>query len=213
MKPKPLTTLLICILILAACKRTDNGDWPDERMQSWFSYYDIASKDFKEESKHDIPYRVSSEFTLSDDDIYLPLYIFNNDSTFAIDIDSYHLVLDKLDDGTLYSPGREVDWEVGLIDLRKNVRKRILFCGTPCIFEEAAFHPNGNIVVAGFIENDKGYLPAMWSVDPEQYTVSLSIASELFNANEIHYISRKRLEHVRFWFEDYELPDQLDIPL
>ena len=213
MNPKPLTTLLICILILAGCKRTDNGDWPDERMQSWFSYYDITLNDLKKESKHDIPYRVSSTFTLCDDDIYLPFYIFNKDSTFAIDIDSYHLVLEKLEDGTLFSPGREVDWEVALIDLRENVRKRILFCGTPCVFEEAAFHPKGNIVVAGFIENKDGFLPAMWSVDPDQYTVSLSIAARSFNAREIDYISQERLKDVRFWFEDYELPDQLDIPL
>ncbi len=213
MNHKPLTTLLICILMLAACKRTDNGDWPDERMQSWFSYYGIAMADFEKDSKHDIPYRVSSTFTLCDDDIYLPLYIFNADSTLAIDIDSYHLVLEKLYDGTLYSPGREVDREVGLIDIRKIVRKRILFCGTPCVFEEAAFHPDGNIVVAGFIENDEGFLPAMWSVDPDEYTVSLSVAAKTFNAREIDYISGKRLKHVRFWFEGHEIPEQLDIPL
>lgn len=205
-----LTGLLLVAVV--ACKSPTRDQQVDPRIQEWLTHYNIDIQDFNSGTTHEIPYRVTREFRISEDDLYASLYIFNADSSMAIDLDSYHLVLEVKEDGRLFSPGREVDMEVGLIDLEQSIRKRMLFCGTPCVFEEAGFHPEGQISVAGFTENDEGFVPALWEIDPKKYTVRLSVAHKVFTANEIRYTSEKRLRHIEFWFEK-EPAIQTDIPL
>lgn len=206
-----LVFFVFCMIV--SCKRDKPADWPDERLKAWLSYYNIGLDDFYETQKHDIPYRIVQPFHLSDNDLYASMYVYNADSTMAIDLDSYHLVIEQGEDEKLYSPGREVDMEVGLIDFEEQTRRRILFCGTPCIFEEAGFHPSGTVVISGFIENDRGYVPALWEVDPHKNTVSLSMASKTFHPKDILYIPKKRLQHIRFWFDPDNPPGHLDVPL
>lgn len=199
--------------MLFSCKTGEKTDWPDKRIEAWLSYYDVGLEDFKIFQEHDIPYRISNEFEINDADIFRHLFVFNADSSLAIDLDSYHLVVKKTDDGILYSPGREVDMEIGLIDIEAGVRRRILFCGTPCLFEEASFHPSGCIIIAGFIEGEDGYVPALWEIDPQKFTVSLSQASKSFHPKEILYIPKVRLKHIHFWFDPDDPPGHLDVPL
>lgn len=206
--------LVFCFLWMAvSCKQDRHDHWPCERLNAWLSYYNIILDDFDKIQQHEIPYRIVHPFQISEDDPYASLYVYNADSTMAIDLDSYHLVLERDERGDLYSPGREVDMEIGLIDFEEQTRRRILFCGTPCLFEEAGFHPNGTVVIAGFIEDDHGYAPALWEVDPHENTVSLSMASKSFRPGEILYIPKKRLKHIRFWFDPDNPPDHLDVPL
>ncbi len=198
-----------------SCKRDKPDDWPDTRLNAWLSYYMLELEDFEKIQKHEIPYRIVQPFRSGDDDLYASLYVYNADSTMAIDLDSYHLVIEQDKHGVLYSPGREVDTEIGLIDFEAQTRRRILFCGTPCIFEEAGFHPSGTIVIAGFIEDedDHGYAPALWEVDLQQNTVSFSTVSKSLHPKSILYIPNKRLQHVRFWFDPDDPPEHLDVPL
>ncbi len=195
--------VLFILLLVFSCRQTDPG-WPDERLQNWLDYYGLELRDFAPGDRFDRPYRVEQPYQASDDDLFADLYVYSPDSTQAIDLDSYHLVLEVKDDGSLFSPGREADMEVGLIDLEKGIRKRLLFCGPPCIFEEATFHPDGHVVVAGFIENDNGFHPALWTITTENAFVELRQAPDLVNPENIKYISGQRLPHIRFWFEKYE---------
>ncbi len=204
--------LFSTILIISACQRT-NDDWPDKRFERWLSYYDISIHDFKDTGTHEIPYRVEYPFMLTDAELHAGFFVYNPDSSLAIDLDSYHLVLERADDGSLYSPGREVDSEVTLIVFEESMRQRILFCGPSCVFEEAAFHPDGHAAIAGFTENKDGFQPSIWYVDHENHTISLMVSEKKYHPREIRYNYDERLHNIRFWFDPNASYDQLDIPM
>ncbi len=204
--------MLIMSAVFSCRQPVEEKPWPDERLQNWLAYYEITSGDFTAYDRYDRHYRIEQEFEFSEDDLYAGLYIFSQDSTLAIDLDSYHLVLEKKDDGQLYSPGRGVDMEVGLIDLALGIRKRLLFCGTPCLFEEASFHPDGRIVVAGFVENSTGFHPALWFIALDEEYIELRLAEVRIHPKDIKYTSDQRLSHITFWFDEKEYI-VTDIPL
>ncbi len=215
-RTKHILLLLITVqlLCLPACKRAEPEDKPAERLQNWMDYYELSAGDFNAKDTFDRAYRVSHEFSLNDGDLYAPLYIYSEDSTRAIDIDSYHLVLEKRDNGELFSPGREADMEAALIDLERGVRERLLFCGPSCIFEEAGFQADGQIFIAGFAESDNDYFPVIWHIHKENGFIVAEMATErALPAENIRYISDRRLERVIFWHESSELPKGLDVPL
>ncbi len=182
-----------------------------ERVEAWMDYYGIDWDTLEPAGQFGMPYKVEREFILCADDPFLPFYIFSPDSTRAIDLDSYHLVLEEGDDGSLYSPGREADMEVGLIDLTEGLRTRILFCGPSCVFEEAGFDPKGTVIVAGFADNGEGFRATVWTVCQESGTITLAQARDITNPADISYLYEKRLHKVEFWHR--ELETQMDIPL
>ncbi len=208
-----IVLLLLQCLYIPSCKQEkETNDWPSERLQNWLDYYDLSMEDFDEKDRFDRAYRVIYEFSLSEDDMYAPLYIYSEDSSRAIDIDSYHLVLERTDKGELFSPGREADMEAALIDLNKGVRKRLLFCGPSCVFEEAGFHPGGHVFVAGFAESETAYYPVIWYIDEDNGYIVIERASERdLPAAKIRYIPDRRLSGVIFWHQPEGL--HLDVPL
>ncbi len=174
--------------------------WPDRRMDRWLSYYGFDAEEFTDSATYAKPYRLAKQtFELTGDDPFADLYVFNSDSTLAIDLDSYHLVLEKDQQGMLFTPGRSPDMEIGLIDLAESKRERLLFCGPACLFEEGSFHPSGHIVIAGFSQNDKGYLPTIWVVDPKADSLQVKNIPEAYNPAKINYLPDVRLKHVRFY--------------
>ncbi len=168
--------------------------------------------DFEEEVEQTIPYRLEQDFDSENIELYKSLFIYSPDSTRAIDLDSYHLSLERMKDGTLYSAGRDVDMEAGLIHFKDSIRTRLLFCGPACLFEEASFFPEGMITVTGFADDGMGYTPVIWEIDPVSLSVKLSSSTQVFTASEIRYVRDVRLEHVLFALD----PDDflhLDVPL
>ena len=79
---------------------------------------------------------------------YLPFLIFNPDSTYAIDLVTRNYVHDQRNDRTILAEG-EPDFEVGLIDLRNNKRKQLLFFGTMGTVLDAGWHDNSTVMIAG----------------------------------------------------------------
>ncbi len=204
-------SLLLCVLLIFSCKREAEKQ-PDERIQGWLDYYDLSLNDFTEVDQQVIPYRLQQEYDPKAHDIYATFLVYSKDSLQAIDLDSYHLMLKKMEDGSYYSAGRDVDMEVSLIDFEKSIRTRLLFCGPACLFEEASFSPEGRITITGFADDNQGFTPFMWNIDPVSFTVSLSTAHETFLPSKIRYVHDIRLDSVIFRFdaEDY---DQVDVPL
>ncbi len=192
---------ILCALVIISCGVQENGkDHPGKRIAAWLEHYDLEMDDFGPEERFDRLYRVVHDFAVAEDDIYAGMYIYSKDSTQAIDLDSYHLVLEE-QDGILYSPGREADMEVALIDFEEGLRKRLLFCGPPCLFEEAEFGPGGKILVAGFIENENGWHPSLWETSYSDAYIGQRVSSQSIPAERIDYIHAIRLPMIRFWFE------------
>ena len=176
--------------------------WPDRRMDRWLSYYGFDAEEFTDSATYAKPYRLAQQaFEFSANENFADLFVFNSDSTRAIDLDSYHLVLEKDQEGRLYTPGRSPDMEVGLIDLKESKRQRLLFCGPACLFEEGTFHPDGHIVIAGFSQNGEGYLPTIWVVDPEADSLQVKNIPVAYDPAKINYLPDVRLKHIRFWHD------------
>ncbi len=208
----------LLLFMLHSCKpAADRNDWPGERIGMWLEYYGLEYGGFEKTHRFERQYHVTYDYEGKEDDVFSDFYVYAADSVKAIDLDSYHLAIEIQDDGTLYSAGREPDMEVGLIRFEEGKRSRMLFCGTPCIFEEADFDPDGNIVVAGHVENERGYKPVLWVMSPEKaYIEQHEYHREkdlVHTAEKIRYISDIRLSEVDFWHDDKKPIDKLDIPL
>jgi|GEM_PF-1661553 len=204
---KTILRILFAALMMGGCSgppaEKAGGGWPGHRLQSWLDYYGLQLEDFDQAGRFDASYPVRGPHEPADEELYAPLYVYSADSTLAIDLDSYHLVINRRNDGSLYSPGREADMEVALIDLEAGLRTRLLFCGTPCLFEEAGFHPDGRVFVAGFSEAGSSHLPAIWLVDTAERKVDFLQATRAFHPVEVRYISEVRLSHIDFLFETF----------
>ena len=203
--------LLLCILLIVSCKR-DTGQHTEMRIQRWLDYYDLTLNDFEEVGNQTIPYQLQQEYSAQELEIFVPFFVYNPDSTKAIDLDSYHLVLEKLENGKLYASGRDVDMEAGLIDFEKSIRTRLLFCGPACLFEEGSFPQEGIITITGFADDGMGYTPVIWEIDPITLSLTLSASSQIFEAQEIRYTQDVRLDNVIF-ARDPDDFDHLDVPL
>jgi len=204
-------SLVLCVLLIISCKR-DTTQQPDERIQRWLDYYGLTLSDFDEDDQQAIPYRIRQDFDSDDFELYKSLFIYSPDSTKAIDLDSYHLELKMLQDGKLFTSGRDVDMEAGFVDFEKSVRTRLLFCGPACLFEEASFSPEGMITITGFADDGMGYAPVIWEIDPISLSVKLSSAPQVFEASKIRYVHEVRLDHVIFALDPDDF-HHLDVPL
>ncbi len=187
--------------VFACGRQCEESFYTGERIQAWMDHYGLTTDHFQAAERFDRHYSLEQAFEEGDRALYTDLFVYSADSALAIDLDSYHLVLEDTPYG-LFSPGREVDMEVGLIDFERGVRSRLLFCGTPCLFEEAGFHPDGHILVAGFVENEQGWHPCIWKTSRKEAFIEQRLAQQTIPVEDLDYIHRVRLPHIRFWFED-----------
>lgn len=175
----------------------------DQRMERWLDYYGFKQEEFTDSATYAQPYRLEKQsFRINPEDPFTDLFIYNADSTLAIDLDSYHLIIEKDQEGRLFSPGRGADMEIGLIDLTENSRERLLFCGPACLFEEGSFQPGGEIAITGFSQNGEGYLPTIWQIDPGTDSLKVKNIPEAYNPEKINYLPDVRLSHIRFRHDD-----------
>ncbi len=206
----------LLILLLYTCKSSTEEEqrpWPDQRLNRWLSYYKVTMDDFEKSGRFPRTYPVEREFSPSEAGVFQNMFVYSPDSSLAIDLDSYHLILDINEDGELYSPGREVDMEVGLINLSNEKRERLLFCGTVCLFEEATFQPDSHIVVAGFTENSQGYHPTLWTINLNLDSLEIRKSPATIEPEAIHYTAKERLDHIHFRHSTPPSDKGLDIPL
>ena len=117
---------------------------------------------------------------------YLPYLIFNADSTYALDlVINNYVPVEKNDEIVLVEGGP--DFEVGLISLRNNKRKQLLFFGTMGVVMDAKWTDNNTIMIAGANEmNGDSIRPVIWTYDiPSKawsvYTYDKMIAADASN--------------------------------
>lgn len=96
---------------------------------------------------------------------YLPYLIFNSDSTYAIDLVTNNYVPVERKGKTELAEGGP-DFEVGLIDLRKNKRKELLFFGTMGTVMDAKWLDNSTLIIAGANEvSGDSIRPVIWKYE------------------------------------------------
>ena len=87
--------------------------------------------------------------------LYKPGLFFSKDSSQFIDIYSYWLNLEKINNKVISNP--EVDQAVSLCDLKKRKWTRILFCGSSIRIEEVAWISKNYFILAGTEACEKNF--------------------------------------------------------
>lgn len=115
----------------------------------WGRYYVADSTPFEHFEPAAMPNDMFTEFK--------PYFIYSTDSSKALDIYSYNLVLEKRKSGWTAS-GREPDIQVNLIDVSNKTAQRIYFTGTGTTLVDGAWLNDSTVAVVGFEAADDNYL-------------------------------------------------------
>lgn len=92
---------------------------------------------------------------------YYPYLIYNPDSSYAIDLYSYNIVLINKNGKTIGKAGGP-DTEVGLVDLKNNTRRRIYFGGSSSVVLNAKWiNDNEFLLMTGEIIKDEAFSPTV----------------------------------------------------
>lgn len=120
--------------------------------------------------------------------LYKSYLSYNSDSSKAVDIYSYNLLL-KSKNGSITAAQGDPDSQINLVDLQNKTSQRIFFTGPSAAFWDAKWMDDNHILVAG-TEEDK---PAYWiinvtekSIQQYQYEDSLTVT-----LNRDEYLRRK----------------------
>jgi hypothetical protein len=164
------------------------------RFDQWLDYYNLNINDFqdslsKAEKLNPFCYYNYSDKSLS---LYQDLFIFSNDSTKYIDLDSYSLVLKKKPSGELFITGGEVDSEVALVDKIKRKRIRIVFCGTECKAEEVFWINDNMFYILGFTKKSFKDFPTIW-----RYSISQDLLQEIKYKTYIDLTGKNYVQNIR----------------
>ena len=92
---------------------------------------------------------------------YYPYFIYNPDSTYAIDLYSYNIVLVTRNGKTIGKAGGP-DTEVGLVDIKNNTRRRIYFGGSSSAVLNAKWiNDNEFLLMTGELIKDSSFNPTI----------------------------------------------------
>jgi hypothetical protein len=129
-------------------KRSFNDLFP--RLNKFLREQDstFSSELFEEAATTDIP--DSTALKIEEDELlpYFPYLLFNRDSSFALDLVTYnYLPSEKNGITTMEEQGP--DYEVALINMKKNERTRLLFFGTMGTVMDATWENPNTVIMVG----------------------------------------------------------------
>lgn len=122
---------------------------------------------------------------------FAPYFIYNKDSSLAIDLYSYNYILRKKEgQKTLEAAGP--DTEVAIIDFKKNTRQRVLFAGPSTIILDAAWTSADELMITGAetIEDEK-IKPLLWKINLAQKNKQLFSYPDTVKAAAYSYVEEK----------------------
>lgn len=105
----------------------------------------FASSNFELSGNSKLDTSIKNPIKVEQLQAFYPCFIFNADSSMAIDLYSYNYTITPA--GRLDESGP--DTEVGLIDFKNNTRRRIFFSGPAATIVDAAWQKDGKILLAG----------------------------------------------------------------
>jgi hypothetical protein len=117
---------------------------------------------------------------------YRPFLIYNADSSFAIDIVSYNFI-ETNKGGRKRFEFAGPDTEVGLIDVKNNMRKRILFLGSAGLVMDAKWEGN-KVLIAGAEDAGQELIrPLMWRFNVQDSALEMFSFPGTIKANVQKY--------------------------
>lgn len=113
--------------------------------------------------------------------------IYNSDSSFAIDPVTYNYIPVKQRGKTVLAAGGP-DFELGLINLENNTRKKLLFFGTMGTVLEAKWQDAGTVMIAGAKEISADSIrPVIWRYEVPTGTWHMYTYREMIAADGYAY--------------------------
>ena len=126
---------------------------------------------------------------------YSPLFVYNADSSFAIDLYSYNVILRKRNGKTTVNHAGP-DTEVALIDLKNKTRKRIYFGGSSSAIVDAKWINNEEFfLLTGEIIDQSKFQPRLLQYKLTDNSEKEFVYSDTLQLNIGEYIDR-RLENL-----------------
>jgi hypothetical protein len=103
--------------------------------------------------------------------IFQPYFLYNNDSSYAIDLYSYNLV-PRPRNGTIIFKEGGPDTEVGLINVQDKTRSRVYFGGSSSTVLDASWvDKNTFLLMAGEIVGEERFVPMIMKFDVPAQTI------------------------------------------
>jgi len=196
----PAVFLAVIILVLFSCNRQKTNEPDLKRLNRWLNYYGLSLNHFtdtlKLKNNHSIKTGIDTSATHFK--LYNDLYIYSHAKKYAVDLDSYSLVLEKNDEGKFVCYGTEADQEIALLKLMKLERQRILFCGTACRAEEAQWVDNQTVFLLGFSQPQNVWMPTIWVYSPKESSLLEIKANIQANKKPNSYNQAIRLNGIGF---------------
>ena len=122
---------------------------------------------------------------------YYPLFIYNADSSYAIDLYSYNIILQKKNGKTVVNHAGP-DIEVALVDLKNQTRKRIYFGGSSSAVLDAKWINNEEfILLTGEIMGASKFQPQVLQYKLIDNSVNEFIYSDTLQVSVEDYVDRR----------------------
>jgi hypothetical protein len=125
------------------------------------------------------------------------LFVYNGDSTRAIDLFSYNYMANTRNGQSVMVPG-EPDTEVALLDYKDKTRKRLLFLGPSYAAIDAQWLSNTEVAIAGAeIVGEELIKPIIWKITLPGGQVETEFYTDTVHAN-LPAIREQRFKTVKF---------------
>lgn len=125
------------------------------------------------------------------------VFVYNGDSTRAIDLFSYNFMAQNQNGQSVLVPG-EPDTEVALLDYRDKTRKRLLFLGPSFAALDARWLSNDQVAIAGAeIVGEHLIKPIIWKITLPAGAVETEFYTDTVRA-DIPAIREQRFRTVKF---------------
>jgi hypothetical protein len=135
-----------------------------------FSFYESKDSSFTEE-KFDVGIMDSMNVTapqpLNETELkpYYPYLVYNSDSSKAIDLYSYNIMLSNKNGKTVGQAGGP-DTEIAVIDFKNKTRQRIFYAGPSFVIHDGQWIDNKTLsLVGGEVIDDDRISPFVWMID------------------------------------------------
>lgn len=163
----------------AAEKVKLNADWiagAEPKLKRWIAYYGQNIPDFSIKKFVVVDTFLEMDFpempAMEMDPAFEAYRIKSPDGKKAVDLYAYQRKLKKNKDGKVTMQGGGPDSEVAVYGLTPNGRTRVLFCGTPCHFDDAVWLDNNVLLIAGYSnEINKQFHPMIWRIDLKKQSI------------------------------------------
>lgn len=188
------------LFVLFSCNRQKPNEPDLKRLDRWLDYYGLSLNHFTDTLilKNNRFLKTETDTSTPHFKLFTNFYIYSPTKKYAVDLDSYFLVLEKNNKENLVCYGTEADQEIALVNLKKQERQRILFCGTACRAEEAQWIDNKTVLIMGFSQPQIVWIPTIWTFNTEKESLKEINANIRVNRKPNSYNQVVRLEIIDF---------------